>query len=116
MTLRHAKKKEGRAEMDEVFASGDGPRKTENLFAAEAAYADSIFRSALGDGRGCIDALRRSLECMPTYAPALLSLGSVEYQLGHQAKGRKLFMAALGLSSFTLAICPNIAEASDVLI
>jgi len=87
--------------MDEVFASGNGPRKTENLFAAAAAYANSIFRRALGDRRGCIDALRRSLRCTPTYAPALLSLGSVEYQLGHQAKGRKLFMPLLDLSDDT---------------
>jgi hypothetical protein len=31
-------------------------------FYAEAAYADSIFRSALGDGEGCVSALRRALE------------------------------------------------------
>ena len=50
------------------------------LFAAEAAYADSMVKSALGDGVGCLAALRQSLEALPTYAPAILSLGSVEYQ------------------------------------
>jgi hypothetical protein len=42
---------------------------------------------ALGDSQGCIDALRRSLEFMPTYAPALLSLGTAEYQLVIPQKG-----------------------------
>ena len=47
------------------------------LFAAEAAYADSMLKSVLG-GRGCIEALGQALQAVPTYAPALLSLGSVE--------------------------------------
>jgi hypothetical protein len=51
----------------------------DSLFAAEAAYADSMVCSPLGVGRSCIDALGRSSQSMPTYAPALLSLGTVEY-------------------------------------
>lgn len=102
--------------MDEQLANGNGLRKTESLFAAEAAYANGMFRSALGDRGGCIDALQRSLECMPTYAPALLSLGSVEYQLGHRTKGWKLFMALLDLPDDTEELCTIIDEAGDFLI
>jgi tetratricopeptide (TPR) repeat protein len=118
MTQRHARKAASkvRAEIDEVLASGNGPRKTESLFAAEAAYAESMFRSALRDRQGCIDALRRSLKYMPTYAPALLSLGSAEYQLGHPAKGRKLFIALPDLPDDTEDLCEIIDKAGDFLI
>jgi tetratricopeptide (TPR) repeat protein len=111
MIPRHAKGKKVRAERDELLANGNGLRKTESLFAAEAAYANGMFRSALGDRGGCIDALQRSLECLPTYAPALLSLGSVEYQLGHRAKGWKLFMALLDLPDDTEELRKIIDEA-----
>ena len=89
MNQRHKRKATAkvRVENNELHASGREPYETERLFAAEAAYADSIFRTALGDSQGCIDALGCSLEFMPTYAPALLSLGTAEYQLGHRAKG-----------------------------
>ena len=90
--------------------------ETESLFAAEAAYADSIFRTALGDSQGCIDALRRSMECMPTYAPALLSFGTVEYQQGHQAKGWNLFMKLFELPDDTKDLCVIIDKAGDFLI
>ena len=70
MTQRHNRKAAAkvRVESNELHASGREPHETGSLFAAEAAYADSIFRGALGDSQGCIDALRRSIECMPTYA------------------------------------------------
>jgi predicted lipase len=55
-------------------------RQKWSLFEAEAAYANSIFRSAIGDSAGCIRALERAIEIKPTYAPAVLSMGSVEYQ------------------------------------
>lgn len=90
--------------------------KTEHLFAAEAAYADGMFRSALGDGPGCIKALRRSLNYLATYAPALLSLGSTEYQLGNLAKGRKLFHALLELPDNTKDLFEMIDKAGDFLI
>ena len=60
-------------------------------FYAEAEYADSIVRDAMGDRAGSIAALKCALEAMPTYAPAILSMGSVEYQLGRIAEGRELF-------------------------
>ena len=60
----------------------------ERQFYAEAEYADSIFRDALGDREGSIVALKRALEAMPTYAPPpILSMGSVLYQAGRIAEG-----------------------------
>ena len=63
----------------------------ERQFYAEAEYADSIFRDARGDREGSIVALKRALEAMPTYAPAILSMGSVLYQVGKITEGRGLF-------------------------
>lgn len=118
MTQRHSRKAatKVRVESNELHASGREPHETESLFAAEAAYADSIFRTALGDSRGCIDALRRSLELMPTYAPTLLSLGTVEYQLGHREKGWNLFMKLFELPDDTEDLCTIIDKAGDFLI
>ena len=53
---------------------------TASDFYVEAEYADSIFRTALGDREGALSRLKRALELKPTYAPAILSMGSVEYQ------------------------------------
>lgn len=89
---------------------------TEQDFFAEAEYADSILRSALGDHEGCIAALRRSLECKPTYAPAILSLGSVEYQSGKRAEGQELFRCLLSLPKNTPDLCEIIDKAGSFLI
>lgn len=85
-------------------------------FAAEAAYADSIFRAAVGDQRGSIAALERSLELDPSYAPAILSMGSVEYQRGRRAQGRRLFHSLLSLPKATAELREIIDEAGDFLI
>jgi tetratricopeptide (TPR) repeat protein len=71
---------------------------------------------ALGDSQGCIDALRRSLEFMPTYAPALLSLGTAEYQLGHPAKGWNSFMKLFSLPDDTKDLSVMVDKAGDFLI
>ena len=89
---------------------------TKQDFYDEAEYADSILRSALGDHEGSIAALRRSLECKPTYAPAILSLGSVEYQLGKRAEGQELFRSLLSLPKNTPDLCEIIDEAGSFLI
>jgi len=86
------------------------------LLAAEAAYADSMLRSALGDGRGCIEALEQALEAVPTYAPALLSLGSAKYQLRRPASGRRLFLTLLELPAKTPDLTVIIDKAGDFLI
>jgi tetratricopeptide (TPR) repeat protein len=87
----------------------------ESQFYAEAEYADSIFRDALGDREGSIVALKRALEAMPTYAPAILSMGSVLYQAGRIAEGRELFQSLLSLPEDTLDICQIIDEAGTFL-
>lgn len=68
-----------------------------DLFAAEAAYADSIFLQALGDVVGAVGAIERSLEIKPDYAPAILSMGSVEYQRKRGDDGKRLLMSLLSL-------------------
>jgi Tfp pilus assembly protein PilF len=87
----------------------------ERQFCAEAAYAESIFRDALGDSAASIAALKRALEAMPTYAPAILSMGSVEYQLGRIAEGRELFQSLLSLPKNTTDIRQIIDEAGTFL-
>jgi tetratricopeptide (TPR) repeat protein len=66
-----------------------------SLFDAEGAYAESIFQNALGDTEGSIAALERSLEFKPDYAPALLTMGTVQYQLDNPEEGARLFSELL---------------------
>lgn len=77
----------------------------EHQFRAEAEYADSIFQDALGDREGSLVAVKRALEAMPTYAPAILSMGSVLYRAGRVAEGRELFQSLLSLPKNTTDIC-----------
>lgn len=88
----------------------------ESYFFAEAEYADSILRSSLGDHEGSLSSLRRSLELNPNYAPAILSLGSVEYQMGKRAAGRALFRSLLSLPKNTPDLCEIVDEAGSFLI
>ena len=69
----------------------------------------------MGDSAGSIAALKRALEAMPTYAPAILSMGSVEYQLGRIAEGRELFQSLLSLPKNTTDIRQIIDEAGTFL-
>jgi tetratricopeptide (TPR) repeat protein len=84
-------------------------------FYAEAEYADSIVRDAMGDRAGSIAALKRALEAMPSYAPAIFSMGSVEYQLGRIAEGRELLQSLLSLPKNTTDIRQIIDEAGTFL-
>lgn len=86
------------------------------LFQVEAEYADSIFRCSMGDLEGSIACLERACKLMPTYAPALLSMGSVEYQRGRKARGKKLFMALLTLPAGTRDLHEIIDKAATFLI
>jgi len=74
-----------------------------------------MVRDAMRDGAGSIAALKRALEAMPTYAPAILSMGSVEYQLGKIAEGRALFQSLLSLPKNTTDIRQIIDEAGTFL-
>ncbi len=85
-------------------------------FQAEGDYAESMVRSALGDLEGSVSFLRRALEWKPTYAPALMSMGSVEYQRGRRAAGRKLFRSLLSLPKNTPDLCEIIDDAGSFLI
>ncbi|MBI3855897.1 MAG: tetratricopeptide repeat protein [Planctomycetes bacterium] len=87
-----------------------------NRFEAEAAYAQSIFRFSLKDVDGAISALAHSLKALPTYAPAIMSMGSVEYQRGKRAQGHRLFLSLLNLPDKTPDLCECIDRAGDFLI
>ncbi len=87
----------------------------EGDFEAEAAYADSIFRTALGGIEGAVAALEHALRWKPTYAP-ILSMGSVEYQRGKREEGQRLFHSLLSLSEDTTDLAEIIDEAGDFLI
>jgi len=75
----------------------EDPAEARSLFAAEAAYAESIFREGLGDQEASIAALERALEIKPDYAPAVLTMGSIEYQLGREEEGARLFRSLVTL-------------------
>lgn len=72
---------------------GDASR----LFEAEAAYAESIFREAIGDMEASIAAAERALKVKPDYPPAVLTMGSIEYQRGREDEGGRLFRSLLSL-------------------
>ena len=90
--------------------------RTEGPFWAEAAYADSIFRSALGDQAAARAALREALKLKPDYAPAILSMGSVEYQRKRRAAGKRLFFSLLSLPEDTEDLAMIIDKAGAFLI
>jgi len=100
------KKEKGKSKKDENWRQ----------FEAEAAYAESILRTALGDSEAAIASLEHALELIPIYAPAILSMGSVEYQRGRTAEGRKLFLSLLALPDSTPELCDIIDEAGSFLI
>lgn len=85
------------------------------LFNAEAAYAEGIFRSALGQFGAAVSSLEQALEVKPDYAPAIF-MGTVEYQRARRAEGRKLFESLLSLPEDTTELCEIIDKAGDFLI
>jgi len=85
-------------------------------FAAEAAYAQSLFRFALGDREASIQALYRSLDALPNHAPALLGVGSVEYQRGRSAEGLGHFLSLLELPDGTQDLHEILDRAGQFLI
>ncbi len=75
----------------------DDASKSWQLFDAEAAYADSIFQMALGDTEQSVAAAKRALALRPDYPPAVLTMGSIEYQRRRENEGRRLFLSLLSL-------------------
>lgn len=85
------------------------------LFAAEAAYADSMAQCALGDVDACIASLEQSLEYVPTYAPAILALASIDYQLDELEQGCRRLFSLLDLAEHDGAEdTPDLAEIIDL--
>jgi len=77
---------------------------------AQAAYAESIFQLSLNDVEASIGAL----EYDPGYAPAIFSMGSVEYQRDREAYGKELFMSLVSLPDFAAdGGEPDLAEIID---
>jgi len=114
--LQPAKGALSRHTSTDAMAKDNAARQKWSLFEAQAAYADSIFRSAIGDSAGCIQALERAIKIKPTYAPAVLSMGSVEYQRNRKAKGRKLMLSLVAMPDDTADIAAIIDKAGDFLI
>jgi len=75
----------------------DDASKTWQLFDAEAAYADSIFQISLGDTERSVAAVKRALALRPDYPPAVLTMGSIEYQCRREEQRRRLFLSLLSL-------------------
>jgi tetratricopeptide (TPR) repeat protein len=70
--------------------------------------------SALGDLDACITSLEQSLELVPTYAPAILALGSIDYQLDDPEQGRRRLFSLLDLADHERhAEAPDLAEILD---
>ena len=86
------------------------------LFEAEAAYAESIFREAIGDLQASIAAAERAFEIKPDYPPAVLTMGSIEYQRGRPDEGARLFSTLLSLSDESGDLWEIIDKAGDFLI
>lgn len=92
------------------------PSHAERLDLAQWAYAESIARQMFGDMAGCIEALRRSHDILPTYAPAILAVASVEYQLHRPEEGWRLMRALLDLPDDAEDLVEIIDEAGGFLI
>lgn len=80
-----------------------------SLFEAERAYAESLFQDITGDSEGSVRALERALSFKPDYPPAILSMGSVEYQRGRKEEGRRLLLSLVEFPDAT----PDLAELID---
>ena len=85
----------------EIYMGRKNPEKESaeawRLFEAEAAYAESIFRGAIGDMEASIAAAERALEIKPDYPPAVLTMGSIEYQREKSGEGALPFAKLLSL-------------------
>ena len=83
--------------MSRKLKESDDASKEWQLFHAEAAFADSIFTMPLGNAERSVAAVKRALALRPNYPPAVLTMGSIEYQRHRQTEGRRLFLSLLSL-------------------
>ena len=84
--------------------------------AAEAAYSEAVMRHSVGDKAGSLAALERSLHLNPKFAPAILTMGSVDYQREQQAEGKRVLFSLLSLPRTTENLFSIIDEAGSFLI
>lgn len=94
----------------------DDASKEWQLFDAEAAYADSMFQLALGNTERSVAAAERAFALRPDYPPAILTLGSIEYQRRRPTEGKSLFLSLLSLPDDDCDIRQVIDEAGSFLI
>lgn len=87
-----------------------------SLFAAQSEYAEAIVMSAMGDADAAVASLDRALEFDPTYAPAIMSRGLVDYQLGRPADGWRLLVRLLELPDGVEDLARVIDAAGEYLI
>lgn len=87
-----------------------------SLFEAEGAYAESLFCMAMGDMKGCIEAAERAYEYKPDYPPAVLTMGTIEYQRERPEEGARLFSTLFTMPDDTDDLCEIIDKAGDFLI
>lgn len=85
-------------------------------FNAEMAYGYSAFCYAMGDVEGSIEAANQALEFLPTFAPAMLTVGVDEYLHGDRAKGLSMLMALVDLPDSEPGLVEILDQAGDVLI
>lgn len=96
--------------------SKEEPEEDWSLFEAEAAYAESILRQAMGDMEASLAAVEQALEIKPDYPPAILTVGSIEYQRGRPDEGARLFAKLLSLPDKSGDLWEIIDHAGDFLI
>ncbi len=70
---------------------------TKERFVAIADYAESMFQSALNNIEVSIEALERSVEDDPHYAPAIFSMATVRYKQKRASEGKTLILSLLSL-------------------
>src|SRR5947209_2656914 len=83
---------------------------------AEVSYHEAIMRHSVGDEEGSLAALQRALQYKPDYPPAVMTLGSIEYQCERPAEGKKLLFSLLSLPKNTPDIFEIIDEAGSFLV
>jgi tetratricopeptide (TPR) repeat protein len=80
---------------------------------AEAAYARAMLQHSAGNMRESMMALEEALSF--GYPPAILTVGSIEYQRQEPARGKQLFMSLLDLPPETENLFEIIDEAGSFL-
>jgi tetratricopeptide (TPR) repeat protein len=82
--------------------------------AAEAAYKRAMLQHSAGNIQESMVALEQALQL--GYPPAILTVGSIEYQRQEPARGKQFFMSLLDLPAETDNLCEIIEEAGSFLI